>query len=213
MHPLLFGVPLYFVSWLVATTICVPLGSYLAAREGMPAGRSFLAISIAGLSLLLGSKLLYVAESLSFPHDDYVPVSMRGLYRGFRMPGGILLFCITLPLVSRALRLPWRRLGDRIVIVIPIALIFIRLGCFLNGCCFGLVSTRPWAVTFPNGSWAFWFHQTHGWIAPSMSRSLPVHPLQLYYAYVSHPQHRRRFLARSSGDRGGPIDPRWTCCA
>ena len=33
---------------------------------------------------------------------------------------------------------------------IMLALVFGRLGCFFNGCCFGIETTVPWAVKFPN---------------------------------------------------------------
>ncbi len=37
-----------------------------------------------------------------------------------------------------------------------------RLGCFLNGCCFGGVCDLPWAVEFPVGSPAHIHHIRHG---------------------------------------------------
>jgi len=35
------------------------------------------------------------------------------------------------------------------------ALIFGRIGCFLNGCCYGKPAELPWAVRFPYGSFAY----------------------------------------------------------
>ena len=46
-----------------------------------------------------------------------------------------------------------------------------RIGCFLNGCCFGLPSHAPWAVKFPPGSYS-------NFVFPSE----PLHPAQLYLA-------------------------------
>ena len=44
-----------------------------------------------------------------------------------------------------------------------------RIGCFLNGCCFGTPTDQPWGVAFPKGSipWHI-FGDTH------------LHPSQLY---------------------------------
>lgn len=42
-----------------------------------------------------------------------------------------------------------------------------RIGCLLNGCCFGRRCEMPWAWRYPSG------HETHG---------IPVHPTQLYEA-------------------------------
>jgi phosphatidylglycerol:prolipoprotein diacylglycerol transferase len=47
---------------------------------------------------------------------------------------------------------------------------FGRLGCFLNGCCYGSPSSLPWAVCYPAD------HDTHG---------VPVHPTQLYEAALN----------------------------
>lgn len=65
--------------------------------------------------------------------------------------------------------------------MVALAIVLIRLGCFLNGCCFGKVSALPWAVEFPEGSWVFWYHYTEGLVARGSGRSLSVHPLQLYF--------------------------------
>ena len=45
--------------------------------------------------------------------------------------------------------------------------VFGRIGCLLNGCCYGRVCSLPWAIRFPSG------HPTGG---------LPVHPTEIYDA-------------------------------
>lgn len=57
-----------------------------------------------------------------------------------------------------------------------------RIGCFLNGCCFGAVTDLPWAVSFPAGSDAFAAQVAAGLLSPEATQSLPVHPAQLYHA-------------------------------
>jgi phosphatidylglycerol:prolipoprotein diacylglycerol transferase len=174
-------VPAYFAAWLLALGICLAVGVKLALRSGFPAGRSGIAILILAASVVLGSKLLYCIEGRLFPFDDYVPARLRGSLHGFRIPGGIAMLALTLPLACRAVGLPWREFGDSLVPLPALGLIVIRLGCFLNGCCFGRVSSLPWAIRFPRGSWVFWYHTTRGWLLPDARASLPVHPLQLYF--------------------------------
>ncbi|MDR2762583.1 MAG: prolipoprotein diacylglyceryl transferase [Planctomycetaceae bacterium] len=41
---------------------------------------------------------------------------------------------------------------DIIVPTVMLGIAIGRIGCFLNGCCFGAISEMPWAVTFPEGS-------------------------------------------------------------
>ena len=171
--------------WGVACLVCVPLGAWLGVRAGFPAGKSFVAfLGFAGL-ILLGAKLLYVAEVLLFPLDDYVPYKYRGPLHGFRIPGGVLLLAILGPFVSRGLGLPWKRFGDVVIVAAPLALVGIRLGCFLNGCCFGKPSQVPWAISFPKGSLALAYQLERGILPAGSSWSVPVHPLQLYFVFAA----------------------------
>lgn len=59
-----------------------------------------------------------------------------------------------------------------------------RLGCFLNGCCYGEVSGHPWACAFPAGTIPWYDQLAHGVITPFAAYSLPVHPTQLYSAFA-----------------------------
>jgi phosphatidylglycerol---prolipoprotein diacylglyceryl transferase len=182
MHPLLLdSVPLYFVMWGCAALVGIAGATRGAVRADFPATRTAVALALLALSILAGSKLLYLAEAYWFPLDDYVPQEIRGSLHGFRIPGGILASGAALPVICRALNLSWRRFGDAVVPWAALALVFVRAGCFLNGCCFGKVSTLPWAVAFPRQSWVFWYHRAHGWVPGTAVSSLPVHPLQLYF--------------------------------
>jgi phosphatidylglycerol:prolipoprotein diacylglycerol transferase len=57
-----------------------------------------------------------------------------------------------------------------------------RIGCFLNGCCYGDRCALPWGVSFPRDS-PPWREQVGAGLIPGNSAwSLPVHPTQLYSA-------------------------------
>lgn len=58
---------------------------------------------------------------------------------------------------------------DMFAPAVPFACALGRIGCFLNGCCFGIVCSLPWAVTFPS---------------PDGLASSPRHPTQLYELVV-----------------------------
>jgi phosphatidylglycerol---prolipoprotein diacylglyceryl transferase len=74
---------------------------------------------------------------------------------------------------------PWKYL-DVGVSVLGLGPMIGRIACFLNGDDYGTVSTVPWAVRFPHGSYPFIDHVERGWITPMDDLSLPVHPVQLY---------------------------------
>jgi phosphatidylglycerol:prolipoprotein diacylglycerol transferase len=90
--------------------------------------------------------------------------------------GGSLAF-----LVYRHFRpFPLRPYLDVLAPAIMVGTLFGRLGCFLNGCCYGDQCDLPWAVSFPKYSPPWVDQSAGGLIPPSAAASLPVHPTQLY---------------------------------
>ena len=81
--------------------------------------------------------------------------------------------------------LPWWRIADLGAYGIPLGLFWGRMGCFLNGCCFGKVTDGAWGVVFPRGGAAWRMHRGQGLLAHPAAAALPVHPTQLYSALVN----------------------------
>ncbi|WP_435008373.1 prolipoprotein diacylglyceryl transferase [Tundrisphaera lichenicola] len=75
---------------------------------------------------------------------------------------------------------PFRAMCDAVAPSLAIGIALGRVGCFLNGCCFGGVCDLPWAITFPSGSLPWTHHVEAGWILPEATRSLAIHPAQIY---------------------------------
>lgn len=82
---------------------------------------------------------------------------------------------------------PWQ-LGDLTVPGIAVAVFFSKLGCFLNGCCFGKPTSYPLAVSYPPGSfpdiWHLSQYVTNGDIWNFVpADDIRYHPVQLYEAF------------------------------
>lgn len=82
---------------------------------------------------------------------------------GLAYYGGFLLAVPVGLWFARRRRLGVWRIADLVAPFIALGLFFGRMGCFLNGCCFGSECDLPWAVRFPGQAQA-------------------VHPTQLYEA-------------------------------
>jgi prolipoprotein diacylglyceryltransferase len=132
MCPILCGVSAYLVAWVVAALVAIPTGVFNARRHGFPMGAAAVAVATRAAVLLLGSKAAYVLEALVFPNDDYVPEAARGWLHGFRIPGGVAVLALAGPAICRFYGLSWRTFGDVSICAIPLAIVCVRIGCFLN---------------------------------------------------------------------------------
>ena len=77
---------------------------------------------------------------------------------------------------------PLRPYMDVMAPSIAIGIFFGRIGCFLNGCCYGDACQLPWAVSFPKNSPPWQHHEFLQLIPRDALWSLPVHPTQIYAA-------------------------------
>jgi phosphatidylglycerol:prolipoprotein diacylglycerol transferase len=85
---------------------------------------------------------------------------------------------------ARKHKLGMWKMADLAAPWIALGLALTRLGCFLNGCCYGKVSSVPWAVRFPRGS-AVHEVQVHDHVIAPGAEALAVHPTQLYLAALN----------------------------
>jgi len=57
---------------------------------------------------------------------------------------------------------------------------FGRIGCLLNGCCYGDRCTLPWGITFPSGTVPFDALMDRGFLPTDALATFPLHPTQIY---------------------------------
>jgi phosphatidylglycerol:prolipoprotein diacylglycerol transferase len=89
--------------------------------------------------------------------------------------GGLIGASLAGLLYSRVKKIPLWKLADVLSPSIALGYVFGRVGCLLNGCCFGRECHLLWAVQYPVG------HETH----PVGSAAVPVHPSQIYDSLLS----------------------------
>lgn len=95
--------------------------------------------------------------------------------------GAIYMFPVTMFLSALFMGRPYLNFLDIKTPLLFCVLCFARLGCFLNGCCFGIVS-QTFGMVFPSNSAVAVQHFKRGLIQGSFMRtapSLPVIPTQL----------------------------------
>lgn len=193
MLPRLFEIPLPWGGRLpvhgygVMIVLGFLLACWVAGREGKRRGLPDVIYDL-GLAMLLsgllGGRILhyienYQAEYAGKSFIEFFKIWKGGLvFYGGAMGGylGGLIFCW-----CRRLPVAWL---DAVALGVPIGMALGRVGCFLNGCCFGDPCDPGFAlgVVFPIDSPAGQAQLAGGWIGPQAIQALPAHPTQLYQA-------------------------------
>jgi len=140
------------------------IGRRVAKRAGLKR-RLWIATGLCYMvGMTLGAKVLYdLRHSLL---ELSALLDLQYWARGGLWGGLLAYFALAAPL---ALLLTKQRRAalDLVALTIPVPWAMTKVGCLLNGCCYGKPCSLPWAVTFPEGSR----------IAPA---GIPLHPTQLY---------------------------------
>lgn len=153
-----------------------------AEEAGFPDDRFANLVVFSLLGGILGAKLLFVVVYLrSAPILDLV-LSRSGLvYYGGLIAGiGVGWFFTW--------RNGWdpRDVADVVAPAIPLGQFFGRIGCLLNGCCYGKVCDSKLGISFPKfvedgqivGGEAFVHQMLEHQVSPNSPHSLPVYPTQ-----------------------------------
>lgn len=116
-----------------------------AQRVGLPRGISSDLAFLVMICGILGARLLYVAANWSYFSQhalDIVRIDQGGLI----FYGGFLLAALGVVVLARVRDVPLLKLFDFTASALPLGHALGRIGCLLNGCCYGSVCDLPWAV-------------------------------------------------------------------
>ncbi len=118
------------------------------------------------LGAVVGARVLYVT---TFWHDQFAGKPWAELFTVWRgglvFYGGLVGAVLTTLIFARVKKLPLWKVADVMAPSIALGYVFGRMGCLMNGCCYGRECTLPWAIHFPQGNETY----PHG-----------VHPTQIY---------------------------------
>jgi phosphatidylglycerol:prolipoprotein diacylglycerol transferase len=94
--------------------------------------------------------------------------------------GGLFAGALVAWWICRTRKIPFLQLGDVVAPSLFVGLAFGRVGCFLNGCCYGDRCSLPWGVRFPMGSVPDMALVLRGYLGADQDFSMRLHPTQLY---------------------------------
>lgn len=189
MHPELIEIPvvhltvksyglMMVIGFLAAVTLIRRLSRHFTPDPQYITNAALYSL-IAGVA---GARLFFVVHYWDQFRDDLLGV-FAIWQGGLELLGGVVLAITVILFYIWYHKLPMRHYLDVLAIGLLLALAFGRIGCFLNGCCYGKPTDLPWAVRFPYGSFAY-----ESQVRPDLDRGRPepyFHLPDSYFGYMN----------------------------
>ena len=183
MHPLAFQLGPFKVTWygvMMATAFLA--GLWTASRRGLRDKIAPELVLDLGpwliVGAIIGARTLYVItfwreQFASKPLYEVVMVQHGGLV----YYGGLIGASLAVIVYTRLKRFPIWKAADVLAPSIALGYVFGRIGCLMNGCCYGRACDLPWAIRFPQPP----DPTTYSGPPPGV----PLHPTQIYESLLS----------------------------
>lgn len=153
MHPELFpglGWPIhsYGLMLVVGFYTAFFVMRRLAKKDGVDPNVMIDILLVGALMGIVGARIFYVIQYNQYVHGfwDYFAIWKGGLV----FYGGLIAATAGVMIFLKIKKLPIWKIADIVSPALMVGLAMGRIGCFLNGCCWGAVAENyPLAVTFP----------------------------------------------------------------
>jgi len=175
MHPEVLHVGfVHLRSYGLMMAVAFVVGTFLALREArrlsLDEDKVVNVILVTLVASVLGARMLYVLEHIPEFRREWT--SALALWQGgLTLYGGVAAGTFAGLVAAKRMNLPMWITADALTPAFALGTMFGRIGCYLNGCCYGRPTDLPWGVVFPHDSFAFLEFGDQ-----------PVHPSQLYNA-------------------------------
>ncbi|HOC56913.1 MAG TPA: prolipoprotein diacylglyceryl transferase [Verrucomicrobiota bacterium] len=178
MHPIAFewgGLSIHWYGVMVALGFLA--GLWTASRRAPRTGIAAEQILDLGpwliVGAILGARALYV---ISYWRESFAGQPLWEIFAiwqgGLVYYGGLIGASLACMLYARWKKLPLWRVADIMAPSVALGYVFGRIGCLLNGCCYGRACALPWAIQFPPGN-------------PLNPPAYPVHPTEVYESLLN----------------------------
>lgn len=169
----LFGAPITIHTYTLMMEIYAIFGIAfftMMFRREKKMGRAFAVSLIVAVVAFFGARLfhlLFERPIAEFSLDQMLEFDGMTFY-GSLLFGAVAAIASVVALFPRA---AYGKVSDLAAVLLAFGYGFLRLGCFANGCCWGRLTSVPWAVRYDSGSEMPYI-------------GLPVHPVQVYDSLV-----------------------------
>lgn len=142
----------------------------LMFRKERLMGRAFALAIVCSFAALMGARIFHLV--VEKPWSEF-EIQQLFEFDGMTFYGSVILASLVAFFGARALfpKTAYPKILDLSALYFAFGYGFLRIGCFANGCCWGRLTAVSWAVRYDEGSEMPYI-------------GLPVHPVQLYDAFV-----------------------------
>ena len=163
------GLPIrgYGVFLLVATISGVLLARHRAIQVGLAPDAIYNLAFYMFVGGILGARVFYVIQYWDEIHDpDSLINTLKNIINfvegGLVVYGSLIGALVAAVIFSRNSAIPLLPIADLIAPSLALGLAIGRIGCLMNGCCFGGVCDHDWAIEFPSHSPVYYHQHSHG---------------------------------------------------
>jgi phosphatidylglycerol:prolipoprotein diacylglycerol transferase len=178
VHPIAFQLGPLTIHWYgVMIALAFLTGLWTATRRARRENLSGERIADVTLWIMFGAiagaRFVYVttywkSEFAGQPFSEVFAIWNGGLV----YYGGLIGAAVAGTIYLRWKKLPLWKTADVLAPSIALGSVFGRIGCLLNGCCYGRACNLPWAICFPADN-------------PLHPPTTPVHPTEIYDALLN----------------------------
>ncbi|MCM8772953.1 MAG: prolipoprotein diacylglyceryl transferase [Candidatus Omnitrophica bacterium] len=170
MHPIFFKIGNFVIYWYgVFVALGVFISAYFFQKDCLKEGYNEKLISevIFGIILtgIVGARLLHILVNIRY-YILYPFEIIKIRNGGLAIEGAVIFSLFFILLYTKTKQISTLKLLDIISIYVPLGQSIGRIGCFLNGCCYGKKTDFFLGIKFP-------------------FTEIKVHPTQLYYSFFN----------------------------
>ena len=173
MHPIIWDFGIIKISsfgtmLMIAFSLGIVLSIYRGKKVGFhPDLIMDLSVYII-ISSIIGARLFFIAMNWDY-YGDHLLETIQVWKGGVAVLGGVIAAVVVSYFFLKLKQISFFKIADVMIPSVALGESIGRIGCFLNGCCFGTRCNLPWAVHFPEDSFAGHVFGDAG-----------IHPTQLY---------------------------------
>ncbi len=195
MHPILFSIfhfPIHAYGFMLALSFLI--GIWLSTKRAQARGLNTDTVADLGfyviLAAIIGARLYYVGL-----HFDEFKGNLTNIFNPFQngytgigglvMYGGFLGAIFAGIIYFRIKKVAFLPYADLLAPGVGIGIFLTRIGCFMNGCCYGAPTKSAWGIVFPPESpaGAYAHHVSEGMVSAGQHlHSVALNPSQLIEA-------------------------------